>query len=291
LKGCELHILQNLYNENNKPIGVFDSGLGGLTAVKELKKVLPNESIVYFGDTGRVPYGTRSKSTIIRYASQDANFLLEKGVKLVVAACGTVSSSAKEELSKLPVPYIDVISPTAQAAVRATKNKKIGVIGTGATVKSGSFNKAISALDSDILVISQACPLFVSLVENGFIEEDNEVTILVAKKYLQNIIEAGVDTLILGCTHFPIIAPVIRKVMGEKVTLIDSGKETARYVKEIILKENLENKGASPSYSYNVSDDTENFKNIAEIFLQGEIDGEVERIDIGKYKRNVGGAD
>ena len=274
---------------NNLPIGVFDSGLGGLTAVKELKKVLPNESIVYFGDTGRVPYGTRSKSTIIRYASQDANFLLEKGVKAIVAACGTVSSSAKEELKKLPVPYIDVITATALAAVNATQNKKIGVIGTGATVKSGSFSKAINAIDSEIEVTATACPLFVSLVENGFIEEDNEVTLLVAKKYLKDIIEADVDTLILGCTHFPIIAPVIRKVMGEKVKLIDSGKETARYVKEILSAEALLNNSESTAnYNYFVSDDTENFKNIAEIFLQGDIDGEVERIDIGKYKRNIG---
>lgn len=272
----------------SKPIGVFDSGLGGLTAVKELKKVLPNESIVYFGDTGRVPYGTRSKSTIIRYASQDANFLLEKGVKLIVAACGTVSSSAKEELSKLPVPYIDVITPTAEAAVKATKNKKIGVIGTGATVKSGSFIRAINSIDPEISVTSTACPLFVSLVENGFIEEDNEVTTLVAKKYLKDIIEAGVDTLILGCTHFPIIAPVIRKVMGEKVSLIDSGKETAGFVKKLIEENNLLNCDRESTYSYFVSDDTENFKNIAEIFLQGEIDGEVERVDIGKYKRFIG---
>ena len=274
---------------SNLPIGVFDSGLGGLTAVKELKKVLPNESIVYFGDTGRVPYGTRSKSTIIRYASQDANFLLEKGVKAIVAACGTVSSSAKEELKKLPVPYIDVITATALAAVNATQNKKIGVIGTGATVKSGSFSKAINAIDSEIEVTSTACPLFVSLVENGFIEEDNEVTLLVAQKYLKDIIEADVDTLILCCTHFPIIAPVIRKVMGEKVKLIDSGKETARYVKEILSAEALLNNSESTAiYNYFVSDDTENFKNIAEIFLQGDIAGEVERIDIGKYKRNIG---
>ena len=274
---------------SNLPIGVFDSGLGGLTAVKELKKVLPNESIVYFGDTGRVPYGTRSKSTIIRYASQDANFLLEKGVKAIVAACGTVSSSAKEELKKLPVPYIDVITATALAAVNATQNKKIGVIGTGATVKSGSFSKAINAIDGEIEVTATACPLFVSLVENGFIEEDNEVTLLVAKKYLKDIIEADVDTLILGSTHFPIIAPVIRKVMGEKVKLIDSGKETARYVKEILSAEALLNNSESTAnYNYFVSDDTENFKNIAEIFLQGDIDGEVERIDIGKYKRNIG---
>ena len=282
--------MNNSKSFDTRPIGVFDSGLGGLTAVKELKKVLPEESIVYFGDTGRVPYGTRSKSTIIRYASQDANFLLEKGVKAIVAACGTVSSSAKEELKKLPVPYIDVISPTAKAAVAATKNKKIGVIGTGATIKSGSFTKAIKELDSEIEVTSTACPLFVSLVENGFIEKDNEVTLLVAKKYLKDIIEAGVDTLILGCTHFPIIAPSIKAIMGEKVKLIDSGKETARFVKELIKENNLENESESTAnYSYFVSDDTENFKNIAEIFLQGEIDGEVNRIEIGKYKPCISG--
>ena len=278
----------NQSNKNNCPIGVFDSGLGGLTAVKELKKVLPGESILYFGDTGRVPYGTKGKNTIIRFAMQDTNFLLSNNVKAVVAACGTVSSIAKEAMKNLPVPYIDVISPTASAAAKATKNKKIGVIGTGATIKSGSFVKAIKAIDESIEVTATACPLFVPLVENGFIESDNTVTRLVAEKYLKEIKEAGVDTLILGCTHFPIIAPVISKVMGEGVKLIDSGKETARYIRDLIESSGTAaEKGSEPTCKYCVSDDTESFKSIAEIFLGDAIDGEVEKVDIESYKTTI----
>lgn len=269
---------------DNRPIGIFDSGLGGLTAVKELRKVLPNEDILYFGDTGRVPYGTRSREIIVKYASQDMNFLMKHHVKAVVAACGTVSSTAKEIGEGLGVPYIDVLAPTAQAAVEESRNKKIGVIATSATIASGSFVKAIKSIDEGVAIYTKACPLFVPLVENGFIEKDNKVTKMVAEQYLADIRVSGADTLILGCTHYPIIAELISGVMGG-VKLIDSGRETARHLALVLKNENLLNAQAhTPKVKYFVSDTVEAFKSVAGIFLGGSSGiMDVERIDIEKY--------
>lgn len=269
---------------DNRPIGVFDSGLGGLTAVKELMRILPNERILYFGDTGRVPYGTRSRDTILRYSKQDMRFLLEHDVKAVLAACGTVSSTAKAEGDRLPVPYIDVLRPTARAAVAKTKNKKIGIIGTSATIASGSYRREILLIDPEIEVYEQACPLFVPLVENGFVTPQDEVTRLVAERYLAAIREKGVDTLILGCTHFPIISATIRSVMGRHVTLIDSGKEAALGCLEVLkAKDLLCSAEYEPEHQYFVSDDTQSFYHVAELFLGQSVRGKVERIDIENY--------
>jgi glutamate racemase len=269
---------------DNRPIGVFDSGLGGLTAVKELKRVLPNESIVYFGDTGRVPYGTKSAETIVKYAKQDMNFLLSNNVKCVVAACGTVSSTAAHVGNQLPVPYIDVITPTAKAAAEYTKNGRIGILGTSATIKSGSFVKKLTAINPDLQLFSEPCPLFVSLVESGFVALGDEVTSLAARRYLTRINAENVDTVILGCTHFPIIKWAIGDAVGEKVKLIDSGKETARYLANLLKeKDMLCEETHKADYHYWVSDSTEGFKNVAELFLGGYVDGEIGRIDIEKY--------
>lgn len=217
------------------PIGVFDSGLGGLTAVRELRRILPGEDIVYFGDTGRVPYGTRGVDVIVRYAKQDIAFLLEQNVKYVMAACGTVSSTLPEAYTRtLPVPYTGVVQSAAAAAVRATRTGLIGVIGTPATVKSGSYNAAIAALMPGARIVATACPLFVPLVENGYFGADNAVTRLVARDYLKDIRAAGVDTLILGCTHYPLIAPIIADLMGPEVALIDPGRETALDRKSVV---------------------------------------------------------
>lgn len=269
---------------NNAPIGVFDSGLGGLTAVRELRNVLPNENIIYFGDTGRVPYGTRSNSTIKRYAMQDAKFLLKHKVKMVIAACGTVSSVATNLKNDLPVPYTGVVSPTCFAAAKATKNKKIGVIGTSATINSHSYRDMLRKFDSEIEVIEQDCPLFVPLVESGFIDKDDEVVRLVIKRYMDHIKEAGVDTVILGCTHYPIIKEAISCVMGEGVTLIDSGKETAIYAAKILKENNLltgrTNKGESEFY---VSDTPDGFENVAGVFLGENVSHSVEQINIELY--------
>ena len=269
---------------DNRPIGVFDSGLGGLTAVKQLEQVLPGESIVYFGDTGRVPYGSRGKDTILRYARQDMAFLLSQNVKAVLAACGTVSSVARSVGEALSVPFIDVIGPSAKAAATATKNGRIGVIGTAATIQSDSYRSALLRINHKFEIFPQACPLFVSLVESGFVAPQDEVTRLVAERYLAPIRAAGVDTLILGCTHYPIIAPTIAGVMGKGVTLIDSGREAALATAEALKAQGLlSQEGAPRQVGYYVTDTPENFMNVAELFLGHSVEGRTQRIDIESY--------
>ncbi len=269
---------------SNAPIGIFDSGLGGLTAVKQLRKILPNEDIVYFGDTGRVPYGTRGKQTIIQYAKQDIAFLLSKNVKLVIAACGTVSSVLQESYTDiLPVPYMGVLQSAAKAAVLATKTKRIGLIGTPATVKSGSYNDAIHKLMPEASIVSTGCPLFVPLVENGYFSSDNKVTRLVAWDYLKDMRNANIDTLILGCTHYPLIAPIIADIMGDGVTLIDPGKQTslaaAQKLKESgLLKESSNEKKGETAYF--VSDEADSFAQLSTWFLGENVGGNVTRISV-----------
>ena len=212
-----------------RPIGVFDSGLGGLTAVRQLRRVLPGEDIVYFGDTGRVPYGSRGRDTIVQYARQDIRFLLSRNVKFIIAACGTVSSTyPPEEAARLPVPYTGVVGATARAAVDATRNHRIGIIGTAATVRSGSYAAVIRDMLPDVQIFARACPMFVPLVENGYFNDGNPVTKLIIAEYLQELKDAGVDTLILGCTHYPLLKKMIGDFMGDAVRLVDSGKVTAQ---------------------------------------------------------------
>ena len=266
---------------SEQAIGVFDSGLGGLTAVKELIKVLPQENIIYFGDTARVPYGTRSDKTIKVYARQDADFLLSKGVKLIIAACGTVSSVATELYEDLPVPFTGVVIPTATAAVRATKNGRIGIIGTPATVKSSSYKKERLRQDDRITVYQQACPLFVPLVENGFISADDPIVQLTVERYLSEMKAAGIDTLILGCTHFPIIAEAISNYLGKGVTLIDSGKETALYAANILGNKGLlNNSNTLGNCKYYVSDTVEGFRKTADVFLGKSVEYEAAHINV-----------
>ena len=251
-------------------IGVFDSGLGGLTAVKEFLRVLPNEKIIYFGDTGRVPYGTRSRDAIRRYAFQDASFLLSHNVKMVVAAGG--------------VPYTGVVNPTAFTAVRVTKNRRVGIIGTAATVASHSYKLRLQKLDPGIEVFEQACPLFVPLVENGVIDRNDVVTQAVAARYLQPLKEQGVDTLILGCTHFPILRGAISDYMGEGVTLIDSGLETAVYAAKVLREQDLLSDDETvQTPEFYVSDTPEGFKNVAGLFLGRDMEHTVTQIDIEQY--------
>ncbi len=269
---------------DNRPIGVFDSGLGGLTAVKELLKIMPHENIIYFGDTGRVPYGSRSRETIIKYANQDAAFLKSKHVKMIVAACGTVSSVAGSLGDNLGVPYTGVLKPTSAVAAAASKNKRIGVIGTTATIRSGSYRRELAAIDPEIEVCDRDCPLFVPLVENGFIADDEDVTRLVAQRYLTPLKEAGIDTLIMGCTHYPIIQHIIGEVMGSGVTLIDSGRETALYCAEILKEQDLLCSGKSDGdCSFFVSDRVEGFSQLAEIFLGRDVKHDVSHVDIDLY--------
>lgn len=269
---------------STKPIGVFDSGVGGLTAVKELRALLPFEDIVYFGDTSRTPYGNRSRETILRYARQDVNFLLAKEVKIIIAACGTVSSVASAMGESLPVPFTGVVSPTCQAAAKATKNGKIGVIATAATIHSGSYRRELSALQPEFQVFEQSCPLFVPLVENAFISPEDPVTNLVAQRYLADLKDSGVDTLILGCTHYPIISAVISKTMGDRVTLIDSGKETAIYAANLLKERSLLSPALRGGHNeFYVSDSVDGFNQIADLFLGSEVEHSASRVNIEEY--------
>lgn len=272
---------------DNRPIGIFDSGLGGLTTVKEILSILPGENIVYFGDTGRVPYGTRSSETIRKYANQDMAFLQSKNVKMIVAACGTVSSVAGHIGDALAIPFTGVLKPTALAASLATKNNRIGVIGTTATIKSGSYQKAIHNINPAIEVFSRDCPLFVPLVENGFTSPNSDIVQSIVSHYLQPLIDAHIDTLILGCTHYPILYHAIEKVMGRGVFLVDSGKETAVHAAELLEEHSLLcDKTQHGACTFYVSDSTAGFTESATIFLQQNVEQTVEFIDIETFSQN-----
>ena len=269
---------------DNRYIGVFDSGLGGLTAVKEIMKELPNENIVYFGDTGRVPYGTRSEETIMKYVRDDIRFLQSFDVKMIVIACGTASSVALPAIKEeCPVPIVGVVDATAYQAVRVTKNKKIGVIGTPGTIKSNSYVKLIQAHDSSIQIYKQACPLFVPIVENGHF--NTPVTKLLVEEYLSDIRDAGVDTLILGCTHYPLLKDAIREYMGDSVALIDPGEEVVKYLKKKFNEDDICNSTPGENqYVYYVSDNKEGFAELGGIFLGQKINGQVNKIDIEHFR-------
>lgn len=251
----------------NKPIGIFDSGIGGLTVVKQLTKLLPNENYIYFGDTARVPYGTRSNRLIKQYAFEDTAFLQQFKIKLLVVACNSVSAVAVDLLeSAVDFPLTGVIMPGVEAAVKLTKNSKIGVIGTTATVTSGAYEQRIKAINPDITVYGQACPMLVHLVEEGWVNE--EITRLTIVKYLEPLLQKSIDTIILGCTHFPVVSELIKDVVGSSITLIDSGKETAKKVKQILDSTGLSKKEASPgNFSFYVSDIPDKFDEVGTLFL------------------------
>ncbi len=258
-------------NQKNFPIGVFDSGLGGLTVVKALMKFLPNEDIVYFGDTARVPYGTKSREAIIRFSQENARVLMRHKVKMIVIACNSSASHALNILrKKFDVPVVGVIEPGVKKAVSVTRNKNIGIIATPATINSGAYAKKIRKLDRSISVVSQPCPLFVPLVEEGWL--DRKVTSEVAETYLGRLKSSRVDTLILGCTHYPLLKPVLKKVMGPRVKLVDSAQEVAFEVQAL-----LQNTGRAravkrrPQYRFLVSDRPQHFRLAARKFLGYDI--------------------
>lgn len=259
-------------------IGVFDSGLGGLTALSEITRLFPRADIVYFGDTGRVPYGTRSFETIGRYARQDIRFLLSRGVSGILAACGTVSSTVLDSIAKeFEVPIVGVVKPAAEAAVKLTKNKKIGAVGTAATIKSDCYQRLIKDIDPEISVMSVPCPLFVPLVENGFTGEDDRITALAAEQYLAPIREWGADTLIMGCTHYPLIRSHISRALPG-VALVDPGYEAAHSLGGLINISEGEGK-----IGYFVSDDPCSFADSAERLIKVRVKNSVETVDIEKF--------
>ena len=263
-------------NGARQPIGVFDSGIGGLTVVKALMEEMPTESIVYFGDTARVPYGTKSKSTIVKFSLENVEFLLRFSVKCIVIACNTSSSWALPTLRKyFKVPIIGVVRPGAQAAVRATRNRRVGVVGTRATIHSGAYETALHRLDPRIKVFSQSCPLFVPLVEEGWL--NGAICTEVAQRYLEPLKRQGIDTLILGCTHYPLLEGTIRRVLGPGVTLVDSARQTIAEVRGVLLgADAIANGHHRPRYRFFVTDEPAQFDRIGQRFL-GRPLGPVER--------------
>ncbi|MCX8129079.1 MAG: glutamate racemase [Clostridia bacterium] len=267
---------------DNRPIGVFDSGLGGLTVLKEIMELLPSESLVYFGDSGRAPYGTKSRETIIKYTFQDIRFLLNQDIKMIVIGCNTASAYSYEQVrSCFDIPVIEVVRPGAAAAVRETANKKVGVIGTPGTIGSGVYEKAINGIDNSIKIFSKACPLFVPLAEEGW--WDNDIALRTAEEYLIPLKNEGIDTLVLGCTHYPLLIKTISQVMGDGVKLVSSGLEVAKVVKDIVMSDSLQRDGhISPVYRYYTSDSVEKFEALGNSFLQRNVCS-AEKVDIEKY--------
>lgn len=268
-------MIQSFEDKKYAPIGVFDSGVGGLTVAREIMRQLPQERIIYFGDTARVPYGSKSKETIIRYSRQIIHFLESKGVKAIVVACNTASAFALETIRpEMKIPIIGVVKPGAKVAAETTVNGKIGVIGTEGTIGSQIYTETIQQHNPDAVVLGKACPLFVPLVEEGWLKDP--VTIEVARRYLEFFQKSDIDTLILGCTHYPLLRSTIRNIMGEKVNLVNPAYETAQGLKRLLAEHQLTNDGLkateAPMYQFYVSDAAEKFKNFANSILPCEIE-------------------
>jgi glutamate racemase len=265
--------------KTNRAIGVFDSGIGGLTVVRSLMERLPFENIIYFGDTARVPYGVKSVETINRYASQITEFLIKKDVKLLVVACNTMAAVAHQTIADLsPVPVLEVIDASARIAIQKTKTKSIGVIGTPATINSNAYARAIHLLNKEAKVFSQTCPLFVPLVEEGWF--DHPATRLIAQEYLKPVIAEQIDTLVLGCTHYPLLKPLMQDIMGKGVHLIDSAEAMADIAADLINQQKIGNKNeVPPEYLFCVSDLPYRFQTIGERFL-GRTLGRVELVSL-----------
>jgi len=259
------------------PIGVFDSGVGGLTVAREIVRQIPGERILYFGDTARVPYGSKSQDTIIRFSRQIVHFLQTKGVKAVVVACNTASALALETIApEMDIPVIGVVIPGARVAAESTKNGKVGVIATKSTVDSGLYTRVITEMDPSVQVYSKACPLFVPLVEEGWLSDP--VTVEVARRYLEPLLETGIDTLVMGCTHYPLLRDTLAQVLGEQVLLINPAYETARELKHLLEREDLINDGAcmpedpENMHSFYVSDAADKFREFANSILPFWVD-------------------
>jgi len=259
---------------DSRPIGVFDSGIGGLTVVKAVRELLPNENIFYLGDTARVPYGGKSPATVERYSREMIEMLVAEDVKAIVIACNSASAVALPKIEgDLRIPIVGVIQPGAQAAIAATRNRHVGVIGTRATIKSGAYERAIHALDSDIDITARSCPLLVPLIEEGWLND--EITDRVIARYLEPLVRQGIDTLVLGCTHYPLLVDAISRFLQGKVTLVDSAKNCAKAVEQLLDGESIRNPKGSGKLQVALTDTPEGFLDVAREALQLEI-GQVE---------------
>ena len=268
--------------DKNAPIGVFDSGVGGLTVVREIMRNLPGERIVYFGDTARVPYGSKSRETVLRYSRQIVRFLESRKVKAIVVACNTASALALDTIEKeAALPILGVVKPGASVAVRTTRNRRVGVIATESTIHSHLYRTLIQAEDPEITVLGKACPLFVPLVEEGWTKDP--ITREVARRYLRELLEKDIDTLIMGCTHYPLLRSLLRDIVGEQVTLVNPAYETAQVLKRMLSDTGLENPGGSgEKYRFYTSDAAENFDAFARSILPGRVPA-AEQIPIEEY--------
>jgi len=259
---------------NDSAIGVFDSGIGGLTVLHQIIEALPKENTVYLGDTARAPYGTKSVETVLSYSFENCRFLVEKDVKLVVVACNTSTAIALDQLKvKLSLPVIGVIEPGVRGAIKSTRSKKVGVIGTEATIQSGAYTRALKAADPAIEIYSRACPLFVPLVEEGW--TDNEVVEMTVKAYLGSLQQSGIDTLILGCTHYPLLKKAIKKFIGNDVRLVDSAEETAREVASVLKTKAIARQTGKGGHSFFVTDAPDRFIKVGRRFLGEKVESAV----------------
>lgn len=262
------------------PIGIFDSGIGGLTVARQIMKLLPHESLIYLGDTARVPYGTRDKQTIIRFAKELTRFMLAKEVKALVVACNTMSGVALDEINKMTdIPVLGVIEPTVNEALESSRTHEIGVIGTRATINSKAYDKEISGKNIKVKLISKACPLFVPLVEEGFIKQN--ATQLIVNEYLSSFKKTKIDTLILGCTHYPVLKSLIQKAVGKDILLVDSAYPTAIALKNLLSSKNLLTTNMhKPKYRFYVTDSTDRTQNIVNVFFDHKFPGDLEKVEL-----------
>ena len=268
-----------------RPIGVFDSGLGGLTAVRSLREILRSENLVYFGDTARVPYGGRARETLLKYARQDVRFLRTFDLKAILIACGTVSTTSLEALqAENPLPIVGVVEPTCRRALLVTKRKKVGIIATLASIRSGAYEAVLRRLDPSVEVYGKACPLVVPLVENGRVDRGDVVIETVAREYLEPLLAAGIDTLILGCTHYPLLEEIIGEICGPGVTLVSAGEESAFELKRLLkVRELRAPEDRRGEVSFYVSETPDNFEDIASLFLRENLHHAARRINIDEY--------
>ncbi len=269
---------------DDRPIGVFDSGLGGLTAVRELRRILPAEDIIYFGDTARLPYGNRPRETILKYARQDMAFLRGFDLKAVLVACGTVSTTSLDVLqAENDIPVLGVVEPSVRSALALTRSGRVGMVATVASVRSGAYQRLFRALAPAVEVTAAACPLFVPLVENGRVAPGDIVIETVAREYLSPIRDAGVDALVLGCTHYPLLTGVIGAVMGPSVVLIDSGAAAALALRDLLAERDALARPRQGQAAYYTSDRAEDFRRLAGLFLREDTAPQVEQVDIDRY--------
>jgi glutamate racemase len=271
---------------NSAPIGVFDSGIGGLTVAREIMRQIPDETIIYFGDTARVPYGSKSKQTIITYSRQIVKFLQMKNVKAIVIACNTASAFALETVSgEVSIPVIGVVEPGAKVAAETTRNGNIGIIGTEGTINSGIYTSYLSKTSPHVKVYGKACPLFVPLVEEGWLTDP--ITVEVAKRYMNELKDYEIDTLVLGCTHYPLIRHTIGSIIGDKVALVNPAYETARTLKEVLISKGLESLTPAGEHRFYVSDGAEKFQKFANTILPCEV-VETKDVNIESYADTIG---